>query len=127
MPAVMLFHRGGWGIGDIETHDTMARSLCRDCEAVVVSSSTASRRSARSLPPSTTRSPRPGRWANDHLSDFGGSERLAVAGDRVGGQVCSGAAPRLDRPVAIRPSTSSSRSRGTCRLRPVNCSICFIR
>ncbi len=35
LPTVVLFHGGGWVIGDLETHDNMARSICRDCEAVV--------------------------------------------------------------------------------------------
>ncbi|MBJ7453117.1 MAG: alpha/beta hydrolase, partial [Blastococcus sp.] len=35
-PTVVFFHGGGWVIGDLETHDNMARHICRDGEAVVV-------------------------------------------------------------------------------------------
>ena len=36
-PIVMFFHGGGWVICSLETHDNVARAICRDAEAVVVS------------------------------------------------------------------------------------------
>lgn len=36
-PAVLYFHGGGHVIGDLDTHDTIARNLCAGAEAVVVS------------------------------------------------------------------------------------------
>ena len=36
-PTVVFFHGGGFVIGDLDTHDNMARHICRDGEAVVVS------------------------------------------------------------------------------------------
>ena len=37
LPVLILFHGGGWILGDIESHDTIARYLCRRGEVVVVS------------------------------------------------------------------------------------------
>ena len=36
-PLVMFFHGGGWVICDLDTHDNIARTICRDASAVVVS------------------------------------------------------------------------------------------
>jgi acetyl esterase len=36
-PIVMFFHGGGWVICDLESHDNVARAICRDASAVVVS------------------------------------------------------------------------------------------
>ena len=35
-PTVVFFHGGGWVIGDLDTHDNMARHACRGSGAVVV-------------------------------------------------------------------------------------------
>lgn len=37
LPLIMLFHGGGWVVGDLETEDTTCRGLCRRVGAVVVS------------------------------------------------------------------------------------------
>jgi acetyl esterase len=37
LPVLILYHGGGWILGDIDTHDTIARYLCRQGEVVVVS------------------------------------------------------------------------------------------
>lgn len=36
-PTVVMFHSGGFVIGDLDTHDAMARALCAGAGAVVVS------------------------------------------------------------------------------------------
>jgi acetyl esterase len=36
-PAVVFFHGGGWVICSLDTHDNVARAICRDADAVVVS------------------------------------------------------------------------------------------
>jgi acetyl esterase len=36
-PVVAFFHGGGWVIGDLDTHDNMARHVCRGAPAIVVS------------------------------------------------------------------------------------------
>jgi acetyl esterase len=60
VPTVVLFHGGGWVIGDLDTHDAMARSICRDCRAVVVSVDYRLAPERRSRQRSRTRWRRPG-------------------------------------------------------------------
>ena len=94
LPTVMLFHGGGWVIGDIETHDNMARSLCRDCHAVVVSVDY--RLAPESpFPAAVDDAIAATRWVGEHLDDFGGSPRLAVAGDSAGGNLAAVVAQQL--------------------------------
>ncbi len=88
LPTVMLFHGGGWVIGDIETHDNMARSLCRDCSAVVVSVDYRLAPEAP-FPAAVDDALAATRWVGEHLADFGGSDRLAVAGDSAGGNLAA--------------------------------------
>ncbi len=37
LPVVMYFHGGGWVVCDLETHDSVCRTLCKKAQAVVVS------------------------------------------------------------------------------------------
>ena len=36
LPLIVLFHGGGWVIGDLESHDNMCRYLAKSCEAILV-------------------------------------------------------------------------------------------
>ena len=36
-PAIVFFHGGGFVLGDLDTHDTPCRSLCRDAQVHVLS------------------------------------------------------------------------------------------
>ena len=36
-PGVVFFHGGGWVICSLDTHDNIARTICRDADSVVVS------------------------------------------------------------------------------------------
>ena len=80
LPTVVLFHGGGWVIGDLDTHDNMARSICRDCEAVVLSVDDRLAPEAP-VPAAVEDAVAATRWAGSHLSELGGSDALAVAGD----------------------------------------------
>src|SRR5262245_26620155 len=35
-PVVVFFHGGGWVIGSLDSHDNIARTICRDADAAVV-------------------------------------------------------------------------------------------
>lgn len=87
-PTIVLFHGGGWVIGDIETHDAMARTLCRDCEAVVVSVDYRLAPEA-AFPAAVDDALAATRWAVEHRADLGGDERVAVAGDSAGGNLAA--------------------------------------
>lgn len=85
-PTVAFFHGGGFVIGDLDTHDAVTRQICRDADSVVVSVD------YRLAP----ESPFPAAAldaiaaASDiaaRLTEFGGSDRLAVAGDSAGGNL----------------------------------------
>ncbi|HEX5771501.1 MAG TPA: alpha/beta hydrolase [Nocardioidaceae bacterium] len=94
VPTVVLFHGGGWVIGDLDTHDNMARSICRDCSAVVVS---VDYRLApeNPFPAAVEDALAATQWVGERLADFGGSEKLAVAGDSAGGNLSAVVAQQL--------------------------------
>ncbi len=94
VPTVVLFHGGGWVIGDLDTHDNLARSLCRDCEAVVVSVDYRLAPEAP-FPAAVQDAVAAVRWVGEHLADLGGDDRLAVAGDSAGGNLAAVVAQQL--------------------------------
>jgi acetyl esterase len=85
-PTVVLFHGGGFVIGDLDTHDNLARGICASAGAVVVS---VDYRLAPEHP--FPAAPRDAIAATTNiasrLAQFGGSEVLAVAGDSAGGNL----------------------------------------
>jgi acetyl esterase len=93
-PTVVLFHGGGWVIGDLDTHDSMARSICRDCEAVVLSVDYRLAPEAP-FPAAVEDALAATRWAGSHLPELGGSDVLAVAGDSAGGNLAAVVAQQL--------------------------------
>ncbi len=109
-PTVALFHGGGWVIGDLDTHDNMARAICRDAGAVVVS---VDYRLApeHPFPAAAEDAIAATRWLADRRDDFGGDARLAVAGDSAGGNLAAVVAQRVPGVAAqflIYPSTDAS-------------------
>ena len=85
-PTVVFFHGGGFVVGDLDTHDNMARAICRSAEAVVVS---VDYRLAPEHPfPAAVEDAVASTLAiRARLTDFGGDDRLAVAGDSAGGNL----------------------------------------
>ncbi|HET6699128.1 MAG TPA: alpha/beta hydrolase [Nocardioidaceae bacterium] len=94
VPTVVLFHGGGWVIGDLDTHDNMARSICRDAAAVVVSVDYRLAPEAP-FPAGLEDALAATRWAAEHLDELGGDARLAVAGDSAGGNLAAVVAQQL--------------------------------
>jgi acetyl esterase len=89
VPTVVFAHGGGFVIGDIETHDNQARSLCRGADAVVVS---IDYRLAPEAPwPAAIHDAYDAvQWAADHIDELGADpSRLAVAGDSAGGNIAA--------------------------------------
>ena len=72
LPTVVLFHGGGWVIGDLETHDNMARAIARDSRAVVVSVDYRLAPEAP-FPAAVEDALAATRWAAAHLDELGGS------------------------------------------------------
>jgi acetyl esterase len=95
----VLFHGGGWVIGDLETHDNMARAIARDSRAVVVSVDYRLAPEAP-FPAAVEDALAATRWAAAHLDELGGSPSLAVAGDSAGGNLAAVVAQELRTEIA---------------------------
>jgi acetyl esterase len=95
-PVIAFFHGGGWVIGDLDTHDNMARNLCRGARAVVVATDY---RLApeHPFPAAADDAVAAARWIAGHLGELGGSVStpLAVAGDSAGGNLATVVAQQL--------------------------------
>lgn len=92
VPTIVFFHGGGFVIGDLDTHDSVARRLCNDVAAVVVS---VDYRLApeHPFPAGVDDADAAVRWVATHVSDFGGDPtRVAVAGDSAGANLAAVAA-----------------------------------
>jgi acetyl esterase len=93
-PVIAFFHGGGWVIGDLDTHDNMARNLCRGARAVVVATDY---RLApeHAFPAAADDAMAAARWIAGHSGELGGDGRLAVAGDSAGGNLAAVVAQQL--------------------------------
>src|SRR4051812_43775067 len=86
-PLVMFFHGGGWVICSLDTHDNVARSICRDADAIVVS---VDYRMAPESPYPTAALDcfAATQWVAENAASFrGDATRLAVCGDSAGGNL----------------------------------------
>jgi len=94
LPTIVMFHGGGFVIGDLDTHDLTARTLAVGCSAVVVA---VDYRLAPEdpWPAGAEDAIAATRWAASSLSSLGGDERLAVAGDSAGGNFAAIAAQTM--------------------------------
>ena len=93
-PVVAFFHGGGFVIGDLDTHDNMARHVCRGANAIVVSVEYRLAPEHR-FPAAAEDAVASARWLAGHRAEFGGDGRFAVAGDSAGGNLSAIVAQRL--------------------------------
>jgi acetyl esterase len=92
VPTIVFFHGGGFVMGDLDTHDAIARRLCNDVSAVVVS---VDYRLApeHPFPAGVDDANAAVHWVAAHVTDFGGDPaRVAVAGDSAGANLAAVAA-----------------------------------
>lgn len=84
-PILLLFHGGGYALGDIDTHDGMARYYCAAAGVVVVN--VGYRRSPEHKFPAGFEDCYAAlQWAADHGAEIGADPaRIAVTGDSAGG------------------------------------------
>jgi len=89
LPVVVFYHGGGWAIGDLDTHDPVARAHAVGAEAIVVS---VDYRLApeHPYPAGIEDSWAALRWIGEHAAELGGDpNRIAVAGDSAGGNIAA--------------------------------------
>ena len=89
LPALMYFHGGGFVVGDLESHDTLCRSLCNQAQCVVIA---VDYRLAPEhvYPAAALDCLAATRWASAHADELNiDASRLAVGGDSAGGQLAA--------------------------------------
>jgi acetyl esterase len=86
-PAVVFFHGGGWVICSLDTHDNLARDICRAADAVVVSVDYRMAPEYR-YPTAVHDSYAATKWVADNAASLGiDATRLALCGDSAGGNL----------------------------------------
>ena len=88
-PVVMMFHGGGWVIGDLTTADGQSRDVCRGAGALVISVDYRLAPEHR-FPAAADDCYAATVWAGRSAAEYGGDpSRLAVAGDSAGGNLAA--------------------------------------
>ena len=91
-PLIMLFHGGGWVVGDLDGEDTTGRGLCNRANAVVVSVDYRLAPETR-FPGAVDDCYAATVWAADHAEQLGiDPTRIAVAGTSAGGNLSAAVA-----------------------------------
>ncbi len=89
LPALVYYHGGGWTIGDLDTHDTLCRSLCAGSGCAVFSVDYRMGPEHK-FPTAVEDAQRALQWVTEKAGDLGvNPERIAVGGDSAGGNLAA--------------------------------------
>jgi acetyl esterase len=111
---VVFFHGGGWVICSLDTHDNLARDICRAADAVVVSVDYRMAPEYR-YPTAVHDSFAATKWVADNAASLNiDATRLALCGDSAGGNLSAWCRRWPATPEARQsPSLPSSTRRST--------------
>ncbi len=89
LPVLVYFHGGGWVIGNLDTHDSLCRTLANKASCIVVAVDY--RLSPENKFPAALEDACAATlWVAKHAGEFGGiSARIAVGGDSAGGNLAT--------------------------------------
>ncbi|MBA3956838.1 MAG: GNAT family N-acetyltransferase [Parachlamydiaceae bacterium] len=113
LPIVLFIHGGGWAAGNLDTHDNLARYLCKEAESLVVSVGYLNSPEGK-FPTPLEQCYDALCWIIEHAKEFhADANRLAVVGDSAGGNMTAALCllardrngPKIDLQVLINPST----------------------
>jgi acetyl esterase len=122
-PVTVFFHGGGFMLGDLDTHDSLARGLANASRSILVSVDYPLAPEHK-FPEAPLLAYAATRWVAEHADEFGGdASRLAVAGDSSGGNLAAVVAlmardqggPRLAFQLLIYPDLDFRRSNFSIR------------
>jgi acetyl esterase len=89
LPVLVFYHGGGWVLGSLDTHDSVARALAAAANCIVVSVDYRLAPEHR-FPAAVDDSVSAVRWVHTHAAEFGAdSHRIAVGGDSAGGNLAA--------------------------------------
>lgn len=117
-PAMVYFHGGGWVLGGLDTHDTVARSLTNHAEAMIVSVDY--RLGPEHTFPAAVRDAHAAtKWVMQNADDLGADpEQIAIGGESAGGNLSTVTAlqmrandvPSLEHQLLIYPVATLSEA-----------------
>lgn len=88
-PLLVFYHGGGWVFGDLDSHDSACRLICRDAGIHVLSVDYRLAPEHRA-PAAAEDALAAYRWAREHAAELGADpRRVAVGGDSAGGQLAA--------------------------------------
>lgn len=115
LPLILFIHGGAWVAGNLETHDNLARYLCKNAQAVVVSVEYQNSPEGK-FPVPLNQCYDALQWAVGHTKQLYIDNQVAVVGDSAGGNLSAALClmtrdqdgPKIDFQVLINPAPDLS-------------------